>query len=607
MIGKIIGNYQITRELAQGGMGAVFCGKHLTLPREVVIKSILLSGFSHGTHDLLKARFLREAYIHSQFDHPNIVRIYEFFVAEENHYLVMEYIAGMSLADLLKQQGRLAPLQAIQLFRQALAGMDYAHNFAYLDEANKSHTGIVHRDIKPGNMLLDGQARLKITDFGIVKVEGESGLTQSGFNPGTVAYMSPEQLRGIVLDVRSDIYSLGVTFYEMLAGRLPFPASDAGSDYETRKGHIELEPPSLTELRPEIPAELNSLVMRSLRKNPSERYQTVAEFLTALLAYEQHSFAGEKFAGNALDTIRQTVLAATSIGRPARSAAPTSETTLMRAAQAAAQSQAPGRINIPLEQTSFRRPTAEPQSNRGKLIAGAVLGLLLIGAAIPFFRTRPTSDPHAQNQPTPVVQPAVNTTPAVNPAQPAVAVARQPTPAPSAAESATPEPAATPGPAVPVALPVNEADLIQAREHEREERYAEAVASYENYLRSNANSPQAGMVSESLKQLRQFHGVLTLANQELRQQDYEAAVNNFKQAIMLRPESRRAKAGYEDARTQLELARRYGSTPGPTAGNDQSRPAQQPMGPPPNQGPMPPPGRPLPPPPGGPLPPPRRP
>src|SRR5438045_2549452 len=102
MIGKVIGNYEITSELAQGGMGAVYRGKHLSLPREVVIKSILLSGFSQGTHELLKARFLREAYIHSQLDHPNIVRIYEFFTAEENYYLVMEYVAGMSLHDLLK-------------------------------------------------------------------------------------------------------------------------------------------------------------------------------------------------------------------------------------------------------------------------------------------------------------------------------------------------------------------------------------------------------------------------------------------------------------------------------------------------------------------------
>jgi serine/threonine-protein kinase len=601
MIGKVIGNYQITGELAEGGMGAVYRGKHLTLPRQVVIKSILLSGFSHGTHELLKARFLREAFIQSQFDHPNIVRIYEFFAARENYYLVMEFVAGMSLAELLKRQERLQPTQAIQLFKQALIGMDYAHNFTYRDEANGSHTGIVHRDIKPGNMLLDGQARLKITDFGIVKVGGDSGLTQSGFNPGTVAYMSPEQLRGHVLDVRSDIYSLGVTFYEMLAGQLPFPSSTPGSDYETRKGHIELEPPSLCELQAEIPAELNEIVLRSLQKNPDDRYQTVADFLEAIQAYEQRALSGEKFAGNALDTVRQTVLAATKQAKPV---AVTSNSTLPRAAQAQAR-QAPIKFNVPLEPTSFRRTKTEPPGNRGKLIVGAALGLLLIGAAIPFFPARNNRETITENNPAPVVQPSVDATPSNAPSQPAVIIQQQPNPAVTPPESVSSEPASSPTPETAAASVSNagEAELSQAREHESEQRYSEAVAAYESYLRQNPNGAQSAMVTENLKQLRQFLGVLTLADQELRQQDYEAAERNFKQAITLRPDSRRAKTGYEEARAQLEMARRSSPTPAPA--RNQPQPAPQQMNPPIHVFIPPPPGGPMPP--GrGPMPPPLR-
>src|SRR5262249_46103860 len=170
MLGKIIGNYQITGELAQGGMGAVYRGRHQRLPREVVVKSILLSSFPPHAQDQLKARFVREAYIQSQLDHQNIVRVYEFFTTTENYYLVMEFIDGMSLRDLIKRQGAISPGNAIPLFKQALSSLDYAHNFNYVDESGNRHTVIIHRDIKPANMLPDGIPRLKITDSGIAKL-----------------------------------------------------------------------------------------------------------------------------------------------------------------------------------------------------------------------------------------------------------------------------------------------------------------------------------------------------------------------------------------------------------------------------------------------------
>src|SRR6266511_8181 len=129
MIGKVIGNYEITSELAQGGMGAVYRGRHLHLPREVVVKSILLGAFSPSAQDHLRARFRCEAFVQSQLDHPNIVRVYEFFTAEENYYLVMEYLSGMSLRDLLSRQVPPTPGQAVYLHHRGLAAYDSPHGF----------------------------------------------------------------------------------------------------------------------------------------------------------------------------------------------------------------------------------------------------------------------------------------------------------------------------------------------------------------------------------------------------------------------------------------------------------------------------------------------
>lgn len=294
MIGKVISNYQITHELALGGMGAVYRARHLHLPREVVIKSILLDSFSASAQEHLKARFRREACIQSQLDHPNIVRVYEFFETRENYYLVMEYVSGVSLRDLLDKQGPPAPSQAVYLFKQVLSALDYAHNFSYLDETNNRYKGIIHRDINPANLLLDVNGRVKITDFGTVKLSGGNRLTQHGFHPGTIEYMSPEQLRGIEIDARSDIYSVGVTFYEMLTGQLPFPRSDDGSDWEVRKGHIELTPPSITGLNPDVPEELAEIVMRSLEKNPDQRYRTAGEFLNAIRLFKRRFEDGQR-------------------------------------------------------------------------------------------------------------------------------------------------------------------------------------------------------------------------------------------------------------------------------------------------------------------------
>ncbi len=294
MLNRAIGNYRIVSELAKGGMGTVYRAHHLHLPREVVIKSIQFDLFSESAQDVLKARFCREACIQSQLDHPNIVRVLEFIRAKDNFYLVMEYVSGVSLRELLDKQGVPAPKQAIYLFKQVLSALTYAHNFSYLDEAGNRRHGIIHRDINPSNLLLDNHGRVKITDFGTVKTAGAARLTQLGFHPGTLEYMSPEQVRGIEIDARSDIYSAGVSLYEMLTGRLPFPLTREGADWEVRRGHVELAPPSITKLRPAVSADLAAVVMRALEKSPNDRYQSAAEFLAAIKALKPAALESKK-------------------------------------------------------------------------------------------------------------------------------------------------------------------------------------------------------------------------------------------------------------------------------------------------------------------------
>jgi serine/threonine-protein kinase len=526
MIGKTIGNYEITGELAQGGMGAVYRGRHVSLPREVVVKSILLSSFPPSAQEMLKARFRREAYIQSQFDHPNIVRVYEFFTTEENYYLVMEYVQGMSLRDLVKRQGALAPERALPLFKQALAALAYAHKFSYVDESGSRRAGVIHRDIKPANFLLDGMARLKLSDFGIVKVVGDKDLTRTGFNPGTAEYMSPEQIRGEEVDARSDLYSLGVVFYEMLAGRLPFPGSETGSEYEVFKGHIELTPPPISATQPNVPGALAAIVMRLLEKNPDQRFQSADEFLAALLDYERNGAATlprpavvepravapqasmiTHSMTEALDNPAQPDNLATNVINPAAQTAPPADRTA--------------------QPRSFTKPTeTQPSGNRigsapaqkssrgaGLLIAGVVFVLVIgaIGAAAYFLLLRSSGSPAGS----------------------------------AALSTVAPTPTAAPP----------DARLQQARDAEQQERYVEAIKLFEAYLQANPQAADKVAINARIEAIKKLQGLLAVAELEIKQQDFEAARRYFAEAIKLRPDSQRAQAGLKEAESQLARPR----------------------------------------------------
>jgi len=272
-IGKTIGRVRIDKYLARGGMAEVYLGSHLTLERPVAIK--LLHSYIEQDADLL-SRFHREARVVAGLRHPNIVQIFDFDTTDGHPYIVMEYLKGPTLANYLRRMHerheRIPPHQVARLLKGLTAALDYAHD-----------QGVIHRDIKPGNILLNSRAdeipfdkpltndvEAILTDFGLVRIVDATSQTASGMVSGTPMYMSPEQARGDKTDHRTDIYSLGVVLYEMLAGRVPF---EADSTMTILHMQINSPPPPIKG----VPAAVQEVMNRALTKNPDERYQTSRE------------------------------------------------------------------------------------------------------------------------------------------------------------------------------------------------------------------------------------------------------------------------------------------------------------------------------------------
>ncbi|RMG12920.1 MAG: hypothetical protein D6731_13000, partial [Planctomycetota bacterium] len=269
LVGKVIGGCRIVKKLGEGGMGAVFLAEHMRLRRPGVIKVIP----AHlASNKQLIARFEREARAAAAILHANVVNVYN--VGEENgvHYIEMEYVDGRALDVLLKEKKVLDPMEAVRIIKEACQGLYEAHKH-----------GIVHRDIKPDNIMLTRKGQVKIADFGLARASSEEmELTKVGQILGTPAYMSPEQCRGKPADHRSDIYSLGATFYAMVTGKRPFTGS---SVMEIMQKHMEAEPISPREYNPDLSPQIARIILRMMAKKPEDRFQSAEEVSAALDAF----------------------------------------------------------------------------------------------------------------------------------------------------------------------------------------------------------------------------------------------------------------------------------------------------------------------------------
>ncbi|HEU6445607.1 MAG TPA: Stk1 family PASTA domain-containing Ser/Thr kinase, partial [Gaiellaceae bacterium] len=256
------GRYRILRRLGSGGMANVYLAQDEELGRHVAIKIL---NDRHASDDSFVERFRREAKNAAGLSHPNIVSIYDRGEAEGTYYIAMEYLEGRSLKDRIVAEGPLPIDAAIDAARQILRALGFAHR-----------GGVVHRDVKPHNVLLaqdSGERRYKVTDFGISRTSA-SQMTEAGSIVGTAQYLSPEQARGAPVDQRSDIYSVGIVLYELLTGKLPFTGE---TPLEIAMKHLSEIPKPPSSLRPEVTPDLDMVVLRALAKDPAERFESAEE------------------------------------------------------------------------------------------------------------------------------------------------------------------------------------------------------------------------------------------------------------------------------------------------------------------------------------------
>lgn len=276
-IGKIFaGRYKIIRQIGRGGMADVYLARDLILDGEEVAVKVLRTNYQ--TDPIAVARFQREAKAMADLDHPNIVRITDIGEEDGQQYLAMEYVAGLDLKRYIKENAPLSNEEAVRLMGQILLAMRLAHT-----------QGIIHRDLKPQNVLLTSDGNAKVSDFGIAVAFAETSLTQTNSMLGSVHYLSPEQARGSKASIQSDIYAMGIIFYEMLTGHIPY---DGDSAVTIALQHFQKPLPSIIEENKNVPQALENVVIKATAKKLSDRYKSVAEMyvdLSSCLSYERRN------------------------------------------------------------------------------------------------------------------------------------------------------------------------------------------------------------------------------------------------------------------------------------------------------------------------------
>jgi serine/threonine-protein kinase len=345
---RVLGDrYEIHQRLARGGMAQVYLARDRSLDRPVAVKELVPE---FATDRTFVERFRREAQAAANLAHPNIVGVYDWGTQDGTYYIVMEYIDGPSLSQMIRRDGPLHPRRAAELAGEVAGALGFAHS-----------RGVVHRDIKPGNVLLTSQGQAKVTDFGIARAlsSPDEDLTQAGSVMGTATYFSPEQAQGLQVDPRSDLYSLGVVLYEMSTGRTPFTGD---TPLAIAYKHVQDQPAPPTSIIPDLPRGLEAIIMRLLQKRPDDRYASAEELRADLNRF----LAGQPTAAER---------AAGLVGAAAGAAVGAATTTVQPAATGAT----PG---VPVEEDEDALAEDEPRSRTGLFLGVLAVVLALLGGGL---------------------------------------------------------------------------------------------------------------------------------------------------------------------------------------------------------------------------------
>ncbi len=348
---RVLGNrYEITKAIARGGMARVYLARDRSLDRPVAVKELVPE---FAADESFVERFRREAQAAANLTHPNIVGVYDWGTQDNTYFIIMEYVDGPVLSKVLRDEGPLHPRRAAELASEVAAALGFAHS-----------RGVVHRDVKPGNVILTSSGQAKVTDFGIARAMSapEENLTQAGSVMGTATYFSPEQAQGLQVDQRSDLYSLGVVLFEMVTGRTPFTGE---TPLAIAYKHVQDQPPAPSTLVSGLPTGLEAVIMKLLRKRPEDRYAN-AEDLRA--------------------DLRRFLNGQATLAEQERAAAVGTPTSAVAATGAAVAAAEPAPVAEPDPE-----PVDEEQSRTGMYL-GILVVLLVILAGVLFWFARSLGD-----------------------------------------------------------------------------------------------------------------------------------------------------------------------------------------------------------------------
>lgn len=411
--GQKIGDYEVVRELGHGGMGQVYLVRNLISDRIEAMKVLLPDLAQQGD---LANRFMREIKVLASLDHPNIAQLRTAFTAENQLVMIMEYVEGDTLAERL-HAGPFSPPDALNYVAQVLAALSYAHG-----------KGVIHRDIKPANMMLTPKGVVKLMDFGIARSTQDLGMTVTGTTLGSLDYMSPEQVKSEPTDARSDLYSVGVSLYEMVTGHRMFSAT---SSYSVMESHVKEIPKPPIEVVPTLPKPLSDIIMMAVAKDPGHRFQTADAMRNAL-----SQVSGATAAAAAVAAPQAVAVAAPP---PTPQPMPVTPPPATPATSTFPPQEQPGCAVLQ------PRPAEPRKRHLGWIVVAAIIVLVALFGGTQVLRSRKPA-PAMESAAAPSATTAATapaTTPATEPAQPAAA---PPEAQPAAAAPAAPTPAPPPAP-----------------------------------------------------------------------------------------------------------------------------------------------------------------